>query len=208
MQKAEIDELLVDIRGFLACETPDAWVQAAIQDLPTLLIDHANCEKKAASTAMSLMYKYIDRPELLAKMSKLAREELVHFDQVLKIMKNRGIAYEHVSAGRYATKLFKMVIKEEPQLLIDKCILGAIVEARSCERFAKLVPHLDDELAKFYSSLLRSEARHYQHYILLAEKYADGPIEARLNEFLQAEKVLIESTDDEMRFHSGVPTAA
>lgn len=208
MQKAEIDALLVDIRGFLACETPDAWVQAALKDLPTLLIDHANCEKKAASTAMSMMYKYIDRPELLAKMSKLAREELVHFDQVLKIMKQRDIAYDHVPAGRYAATLFKMVVKEEPQLLIDKCILGAIVEARSCERFAKLVPHLDPELGKFYFSLLRSEARHYQHYIQLAEKYADAPIEARLNEFLLAEKELVESPDTEFRFHSGVPTAA
>ena len=208
MLKADIDEQLVDIRGFLACETPDAWVEAALKDLPTLLIDHANCEKKAASTAISMMYKYIDRPELLTKMSKLAREELVHFDQVLKIMKDRDIAYEHVSAGRYAAKLFKMVIKEEPQLLIDKCILGAIVEARSCERFAKLVPHLDEDLAKFYFSLLRSEARHYQHYIMLAEKYANAPIQARLNEFLQAEKELIESPDDELRFHSGVPITA
>ncbi|MBU2865258.1 tRNA-(ms[2]io[6]A)-hydroxylase [Reinekea forsetii] len=208
MHKAEIDELLVDIRGFLACETPDGWVQAALSNLPTLLIDHANCEKKAASTAMSMMYKYIDRPELLAKMSKLAREELVHFDQVLKIMKQRDISYDHVPAGRYAATLFKMVVKEEPQLLIDKCILGAIVEARSCERFAKLVPHLDPELGKFYFSLLRSEARHYQHYINLAEKYADSPIDHRLNEFLQAEKELILSEDTEFRFHSGVPNAA
>jgi tRNA-(ms[2]io[6]A)-hydroxylase len=208
MLKADIDDLMVDIRSFLACETPDEWVKVALTDLPTLLIDHANCEKKAASTAMSMMYKYIDRPELLAKMSKLAREELVHFDQVLKIMKNRDIAYEHVSAGRYAAKLFKMVKKEEPQLLIDKCILGAIVEARSCERFAKLVPHLDEELGKFYFSLLRSEARHYQHYIMLATKYADAPIDDRLNEFLLAEKELIESPDTEFRFHSGVPTAA
>jgi len=208
MEKSVIDDLMEEIRGFLLCETPNAWVAAALDNLPTLLIDHANCEKKAASTAMSLMYKYIDRPDLLAKMSKLAREELVHFDQVIKIMHSRDIEYIHVSAARYASTLFKMVQKKEPHLLIDKCILGAIVEARSCERFAKLIPHLDDELAKFYFSLLKSENRHYQDYLKLASQYTDAPIDYRINEFLLAEKELIEGPDEEFRFHSGIPSLA
>ncbi len=208
MDKHLIDELLAEIRSFLKCDTPDEWAQAAILDLPTLLIDHANCEKKAASTAMALMYKYIDRPELLAKMSKLAREELVHFDQVLKIMKSREIEYLHVSASNYAADLFKMARRKEPYMLIDKCIIGAIVEARSCERFAKLIPLLDEQIAKFYFSLLKSEGRHYRDYIELAAQYSDEPIEERIEEFLMAEKELILRQESELRFHSGVPFTA
>ncbi|MDX1474747.1 MAG: tRNA-(ms[2]io[6]A)-hydroxylase [Reinekea sp.] len=208
MDHALIQDITADIREFLLCATPQEWVDAALNDLPTLLIDHANCEKKAASTAMSMMYKYIDRKELLAKMSKLAREELVHFDQVTKIMYARDIDYTPVSAARYASALHKLVRKEEPLQLIDKCILGAIVEARSCERFAVLIPFLDDELAKFYFSLLKSEGRHFRDYLTLAQLYSDERIEARVEEFLLAEKELIESEDVEFRFHSGVPSAA
>lgn len=207
MNQPDIDILMTDIRQFLHCSTPKAWIDTALNNLPTLLIDHANCEKKAASTAMALMYKYIDRSDLLSKMSKLAREELVHFDQVTKIMAQRGIAYEHITPARYASGLYKLVRKQEPHQLIDKLIIGAIVEARSCERFAALVPFLDDELAKFYYSLLRSEARHYQHYLQLAEQYSEEPIADRIQVFLSAEKSLIEGEDADFHFHSGVPSA-
>lgn len=208
MNTEAISELTADITSFLHCETPKSWINAALDNIPLLLIDHANCEKKAASTAMSLMYKYIDRPELLSKMSKLAREELVHFDQVTKIMAKRDIEYIAVSAARYASALHQHVRKEEPYLLVDKCIVGAIVEARSCERFASLIPYMDEELAKFYFSLLRSEARHYQDYIKLANMYVDEDISERVNYFLVVEKELIESSDSEFRFHSGVPSTA
>ncbi|EAR08370.1 tRNA-(ms[2]io[6]A)-hydroxylase [Reinekea blandensis] len=203
-----IDDILTDIRHFLLCSTPQGWIDVALDNVPLLLIDHANCEKKAASTAMSMMYKYIDRRELLAKMSKLAREELVHFDQVTKIMYERNIEYIPVSAARYAAGLHKLVRKEEPNQLIDKCIIGAIVEARSCERFACLIPYLDETLAKFYYSLLKSEGRHFRDYLTLAELYADQPIDERVQVFLDAEKALIESDDVEFRFHSGVPSVA
>ncbi|ATX76819.1 tRNA-(ms[2]io[6]A)-hydroxylase [Reinekea forsetii] len=208
MEPAVIDDLLVEIRSFLTCETPQEWLDMAVTQLPTLLIDHANCEKKAASTAMSLMFKYIDRPELLAKMSKLAREELVHFDQVHKIMLLRGIDYIEVSASRYAAGLFKLANRQEPYLLVDKCIIGAIVEARSCERFARLIPFLDDDLAKFYFSLLRSECRHYGDYLGLAQQYSVEPITPRVELFLAAEQELITRPDNEFRFHSGPPLAA
>jgi tRNA-(ms[2]io[6]A)-hydroxylase len=151
------------------------------------------------------MYKYIDRKELLAKMSKLAREELVHFDQVTKIMYARNIEYTPISAARYAGGLHKLVRKDEPNSLVDKCILGAIVEARSCERFASLIPFLDEELAKFYYSLLKSEGRHYQDYLKLAKTYSSDPIDSRIQTFLLKENELIESSDVEFRFHSGVP---
>lgn len=208
MTKVSIEELTAEIDRFLLCKTPDSWISQALQQIDVLLVDHANCEKKAASTAMSMMYKYIDRPDLLKKLSKLAREELVHFDQVTHIMAARNIEYVHVSAARYASELMKQVRKPEPFQLIDRCILGAIVEARSCERFAALVPHLDEELAKFYYSLLKSEARHFKDYLRLAERYSDQSIDDRVSELLAAERLLIESPDNEFRFHSGTPKCA
>ena len=198
---------LARIQAFLHCETPDAWVRTA--ELPEnqalLLLDHANCEKKAASTAVNLMYRYVGDFEMMHKMSRLAREELRHYEQVMQIMQNRGIAYEQITPCRYAGELRKPVRTHEPARFVDTLIVGAIIEARSCERFAKLAPHLDDELQAFYLSLLKSEARHYEDYLHLAKKIAGGEdISERVNTFLTLEKQLIESADTEFRFHSGV----
>ncbi|WP_370978377.1 tRNA-(ms[2]io[6]A)-hydroxylase [Agaribacterium sp. ZY112] len=193
------------IHAFLLCPTPDAWIEWAKGEPETMLIDHANCEKKAAGTALNLMYRYIDDFELLNKMSRLAREELRHFEQVIAIMKKRGIKYKPVSASRYAAELRKPISTYEPKRLIDTLIVGAIIEARSCERFEKLAPYLDEELQKFYLSLLKSEARHFEDYLKLAQKTAgEESIEPRVQEFLELERSLIESTDGEFRFHSGV----
>ncbi len=193
------------INQFLLCETPDVWVQSALKHPELMLIDHANCEKKAAGTALNLMYRYVDNFELLNKMSRLAREELRHFEQVIAIMEARGIAYQHITASRYAAELRKPVRTYEPARLIDTLIVGAIIEARSCERFAKLAPHLDDELERFYSSLLKSEARHYQDYLGLAQAAAgEASIDDRVELFLLRDKALVESTDEDFRFHSGI----
>lgn len=201
--------MLQAIDEFLLCATPDAWVQQALQHPEILLIDHANCEKKAASTALNLMYRYVDNFELLNKMSRLAREELRHFEQVLAIMQKRGIPYSPVSASRYAAELRKHVRTSEPCKLVDTLIVGAIIEARSCERFARLAPHLDDELQKFYESLLKSEARHFQDYLTLAKKSADGQsIDERVTFFLELERDLVELPDGEFRFHSGIMVEA
>lgn len=191
------------IRDFLLCDTPDAWVENALGNQGILLIDHANCEKKAASTALNLMYRYVDDVDLLNKMSRLAREELRHFEQVIAIMAERGIAYEQISAARYAAELRKTAATHEPQKLVDTLIIGAIIEARSCERFARLAPHLDPSLSKFYSSLLRSESRHFEDYLGLAKKAANGDIAERLALFLHKERTLIQAPDVEFRFHSG-----
>ena len=155
---------LQPVRAFLACATPAEWVAVAAQpeQLSVLLIDHANCEKKAAATAMSLMHRYVEQHTLLQKMSRLAREELRHFEQVTKIMKKRGIAYQPISASRYAAGLRDLARSKDPGRLVDTLIIGALIEARSCERFAALAPYLDDELAAFYGSLLKSEARHFE----------------------------------------------
>ena len=140
-------------------------------------------------------------------MSKLAREELRHFEQVLAIMKDRNVPYTQLSAARYAGELRKLVRSQEPDKLVDTLVIGAFIEARSCERFAKLAPHLDPELEKFYNSLLKSEARHFKDYLTLAEKVAGTRINDRIELVRQCEQELIESPDVEFRFHSG-PVAA
>ncbi len=199
---------LPEIHDFLGCRTPDAWIRAALADQQTLLIDHKNCEFKAASTALSLMAKYNTYVDLLNAMSRLAREELVHHEQVLRIMKRRKVGLRPVSAARYASGLRKVVRTHEPHKLVDTLVVGAFIEARSCERFEALVPHLDEELGKFYFGLLKSEARHFQGYLKLAYQYGDArDVEQTIVRVRAAEQELIESPDTEFRFHSGVPTA-
>lgn len=197
-----------EIHAFLGCRTPDAWVQAALADQEVMLIDHKNCEFKAASTALSLMAKYGTLVDLINAMSRLAREELVHHEQVMRIMKRRKIELRPISAARYASGLRAVVRNHEPCKLIDTLVVGAFIEARSCERFEALVPHLDEELAKFYGGLLNSEARHFQNYLKLAYQYGN---EKDVNETIErvrlVEQQLIESPDTEFRFHSGVPSA-
>ena len=192
-----------ELIDFLPCRTPQAWLEQALQHPEELLIDHANCEKKAASTALNLMFRYIDKPQLLQKMSRLAREELRHFEQVTALMHKRGVIYRGLSASQYAQRLRQHVRTTEPDRLIDTLIIGAFIEARSCERFASLAPYLDEELADFYRSLLNSEARHYQDYVTLARQYADHPIEQRIAFFAEQEAQAIQAPDLEFRFHSG-----
>ncbi len=194
------------ILEFLHCETPRAWVGWALQNPDVMLIDHANCEKKAAATALNLMYRYVEHDNLLHMLSKLAREELRHFEQVISIMKRRNIRYPQLSASRYAGELRSTVRKNEPGRLVDTLLTGAIIEARSCERFASLIPVLDDELAMFYSSLLKSESRHFMDYLKFARALSsDEEVEGRLPLLLAKDRELVESDDVEFRFHSGVP---
>ena len=196
--------VLQEIEDFLPCNTPQLWIDNALANPELLLIDHANCEKKAASTALNLMYRYVDNFDLLNKMSRLAREELRHFEQVIAIMKRRNIQYRQITASRYAVKLREAVRPNDPDKLVDILIVGALIEARSCERFARLAPFLDEELEKFYVSLLKSEGRHFQDYLKLAETVASQQeVSERLDVFLAIEQQLIESPDSEFRFHSG-----
>jgi len=198
-----VAQALQEIHDFLPCATPQKWIDNALANQDLMLIDHAHCEKKAASTALSLMYRYVENTNLLNKMSRLAREELRHFEQVLAIINKREIVYCHLTPARYAAGLRKDVRTDDPGRLVDVMVVGAIIEARSCERFAALVPFLDDELADFYSSLLKSEARHYRDYLALAEQANGGPVDERVAEFLSIEEKLILEPDSEFRFHSG-----
>lgn len=147
--------------------------------------------------------------ELIDKMVLLIKEELHHFYQVLEIMHELGIAYDSINSSRYARGMLRHVRTHEPATLIDKLICGAYIEARSCERFAALAPHVDERLSKFYVSLLRSEARHFEDYLSLAQQIA-GPskhvdIAERVKYFGEIEAQLISSPDSEFRFHSGRP---
>ena len=200
--------LAESVSAFLPCETPYEWVIEALNHQKELLIDHANCEKKAAATAMKLMYRYTDNSTLLTKMSQLAREELLHFQQVVELMRGRGIRYTQIAPSRYAAGLYQHVSKSGALALVDTLLIGAYIEARSCERFAFLAQVLDSELGKFYRNLLRSEARHFQDYLMLAFDAGHAEVDERIEYFGQIEKNLILTPDELFRFHSGMPIVA
>lgn len=201
-----MSDLLAPVRTFLGAPTPAAWYAAAVDQLDVLLVDHANCEKKAASTALSMVFRYEEHAGLVARMSRLAREELRHFEQVAALLARRGIPWRRLSASRYAAGLREQVRGPEPDRLVDLLVCGAFVEARSCERFAGLVGRLDAELDRFYGRLLKSEARHFETYLELAEGIAPAvEVAERVASFRACEARLVTEPDDAFRFHSGPP---
>ncbi len=203
---SDIENMIAPILKFLHCRTPKEWVKAALENLDIILIDHGANELKAAQAAMTLISRNPLSLDILNKMSRLAREELLHFEQVLKILKKRDIDYKPLKASGYAYKMAKHVRPDNKGKLVDSLIIGSIIEARSCERFECISSHLDEELEKFYLSLLKSESRHFQDYLDLAQKYSKDPIEERIQFFLKIEKDSILQPDDLLRLHSGMPT--
>ncbi len=194
-----------EVSELLQAPTSEAWVDRAVQELPVLLLDHANCEKKAASTALSLMFRYPQMDKLTWRMSRLAREELRHYEQVQKILAEREIPFQHLKPARYADGLRKHLRSRDPARLVDLLVIGAFIEARSCERFSLLAPRLDDELGSFYAGLLAAEARHFRQYLALASDLdADGLME-RVEFFAPIEAALCTDPDPQFRFHSGTP---
>ncbi len=206
MPVSNVEKMIAPILEYLLCRTPDEWVKAALEHPEIILIDHAANELKAAQSAMTLISRNPLSLDILNKMSRLAREELVHFEQVLKILKTRDINYIPLKASGYAYKLAKHVRPDNKGKLVDSLIIGSIIEARSCERFEKISSHLDEELEKFYLSLLKSESRHFQDYLDLAHKYSEEPIEERVKFFLEIERDSILLPDNLIRLHSGMPT--
>jgi len=205
--------------AFLPCRSPDAWVARAVAGIEVLLLDHATLELKAAQQAQKLIWKYgtaagrsaltpAFRSRLVNRMSRLAREELRHFEQVVDLIERRGGHYAAISPSRYAAGLHAGARTREPGALVDALVIGAIIEARSCERFLCLIEPLrngEPELAAFYASLLRSEARHFEDYLDLARRAAGEPLDERIACFLQRDAELISVPDSELRFHSGPP---
>ncbi len=193
----------------LLVSTPDRWFDVACERWRELLVDHANCEKKAASTALSLIFTYAEDRPLAESMSKLAREELRHFEQVQRLMTQLDVPFQRMSPARYAEGMRKAIRRDEPGRLIDLLICGALIEARSCERFEKLAPRLQSPLQEFYAGLCASEARHRLLYLRLAEERShpnrDADWQDALARFAQIEAELVTAPDEQFRFHSGLP---
>jgi len=190
----------------LRVPTPATWVARACASPDVLLIDHANCEKKAASTALSLMFAYAEDLELTDKMSRLAREELRHYEQVAKLIRALGVTPQRLAPGRYAERLRRLVAKAEPHREVDLMICGAFIEARSCERFAVLGAAIGAPLGDLFQGLHNAEARHYRVYLDLARragKRAGVELQPRIEEFAALEAQLITEPDTVFRFHSG-----
>ena len=157
----------------LASATAPDWAPRVVQDLPDLLVDHAHCEKKAAGMAVNLIFRYPDRAFLLEPLSRLAREELAHFEEVLRLMAERGIAFRALKPAPYAGRLKKETRTYEPARLLDTLLFGVLIEARSCERFQQLAEAGPDPgLRHFYAGLLAAEARHRRVYLDLALELA------------------------------------
>lgn len=192
----------------LLAPTPAAWLEEAVRQREVLVIDHANCEKKAASTALSLMFTYAEDERLTLQLSRLAREELRHFEQVRKVARDLGIRFRRLGPGRYAEQLRRVVRKNEPARQLDVLLCGALIEARSCERFHALVPVIGEPLGSFFGGLEAAESRHQSLYLELARAQAERSGEdlaARLQQLQAVEVELITSPDPVFRFHSGVP---
>jgi tRNA-(ms[2]io[6]A)-hydroxylase len=191
--------------AILHAPTPRAWVEAAAAHLPELLVDHANCEKKAASSAMALIFAYPEDTPLVLALSRLAREELRHFEQVHRAMRELGIAGVRQRPGRYAHELRRALRTTHPERKLDLLLAAALIEARSAERFALLAGELPAPLGALYTQLAHSEARHFALYVHFARQRAPGEWQARLAELAAREARLATAPDGELRFHSGPP---
>lgn len=192
----------------LLAETPEGWVAAACEHWRELLVDHLGCEKKAASTALALLFAYPEDGGLTLALSRLAREELRHFEQVQALMKELNVPFARAKPGRYAGGLRALSRTCEPQRKLDLLLTGALIEARSAERFARLAPRLPEPLNRFYEQLQRCEARHFQLYLRLAIQAAqDSGLDwgERLHVLASREAELATAPDAQFRFHSGPP---
>ena len=188
----------------LQSATDPRWYALAVERWQDLLLDHANCEKKAASTALALMFSYPEDFELAERMSRLAREELRHFELVQQQLRAHGVPFRRLSPSRYAEGLRKSLRRTEAERRTDLLLTGALIEARSHERFVGLVPLLGEPLGRFYESLAAAEYRHAGLYLRLAEKRGEG-VRDRLEQLGAIEAELAVAPDPEFRFHSGTP---
>ena len=189
---------------FLQTPTQAAWVAQALANLDTILLDHSHCERKAAGFAMNMMFRYPSNASLVRKLTALAREELEHFEQVNQWLERRGVPLAPLNAPPYGSKLNAQIRRQEPERLLDSLLVAALIEARSHERLGLLGEHCPEpELAKFYRSLMASEARHYGIYWLLAdERYPREIVQQRLEELAAVESEILQTLHHEPRVHS------
>jgi tRNA 2-(methylsulfanyl)-N6-isopentenyladenosine37 hydroxylase len=184
--------------------TSEAWVQQAIASLDTILLDHSHCERKAAGVALNLMFRYPSNTKLVRMLTAIAKEELEHFELVNQWLERRGIALAPLSSPPYGAGLKAQIRSQEPDRLLDSLLVSGLIEARSHKRLGLLAEHcFDPELAKFYRSLMASEARHFGIYWTLADTYSERSIMmARLEELAVVESDLLANLHPEPRIHS------
>lgn len=196
---------VLEVAEFLHVSTPESWVTHASNCQPVLLIDHANCERKAASSALSMIYRYEERCDFAVQLSRIVREEMRHFEQVHALLKILQIEYVRLSPSKYARALHGYAREHSPTKF-DDLLIAAIIEARSYERFELLEEVLKGRVAKLYGRLKESEHRHFLAYLDLAARLEEEiVINARVQDLLNHEAQLITRFDDRFRFHSGDP---
>jgi tRNA 2-(methylsulfanyl)-N6-isopentenyladenosine37 hydroxylase len=189
---------------FLLEPTRDAWIEQTLANMDIILLDHSNCERKAASVALKFMSRYPSNTKLVHELTHLAQEELLHFHQVNTIMSRRNIPLAPLNAPPYGATLNQVVRRPEPDRFLDMLLVSALIEARSHERLGLIGQHCEDqELAEFYRSLMESEARHYGLYWVLADTYFDrSVVMERLETIAIAESKILSTLHPEPRVHS------
>jgi tRNA 2-(methylsulfanyl)-N6-isopentenyladenosine37 hydroxylase len=188
----------------LQSQSARRWLAQVDANLNDILIDHAHCEKKAASTALNLIFAYCEKTDLCRELAEIVNEEMDHFRLVLDLLERRGIRFRRLPPSNYGKELNELVRKNDPERAVDRLLVAGLIEARSCERFDLLRQHLKDtELAAFYDSLFESEARHHSAYVRLAKAFAsDEVVSARLDELSALESEIIAVGDPLPRMHS------
>ena len=188
----------------LQSATDARWLRQVAANLDEVLIDHAHCEKKAAGTALNLIFHYVEDVELCREMTEIVREELEHFHLVIDLLQRRGVRFRRLKPSQYGRRLNDLVRKQEPFRAVDRLLVAGLIEARSCERFQALAGAIDDaELAEFYRSLFEAEARHHSTYTRLATHFAsEAEVMRRLDELAAAEAAVIAEGEDLPRMHS------
>lgn len=190
--------------NILKTATQHSWLEQAINNLDPILLDHSHCERKAASCALNLMFRYPKYSYLVRQLTAIAKEELEHFEQVNNWLDRRGVPLGPLNSPPYGAELKKLIRHQEPERLLDSLLIAALIEARSHERLGLLAQYCPDrELGEFYHSLMASEARHYGIYWLLADHYFDREIvKQRLEELAAKEGEILANLYHQPRIHS------
>ncbi|MBC8071179.1 MAG: tRNA-(ms[2]io[6]A)-hydroxylase [Deltaproteobacteria bacterium] len=202
----------------LYARTDPAWGRAALACLDEILVDHAHCEKKAASTAIGLVFRYPDLPKLAVPLARLAREELEHFELVIGHIRRRGGELSRLRPSPYAAELMAAIRKPEPARALDTLLCCSLIEARSCDRMQVLHralahahaegdPRVDAELVELYEQLLACEARHHGAYVELARSLPDterAEIDAQLDVLARHEAEVIAGAPVVARLHANL----
>lgn len=188
----------------LAAPTDDGWFDRIRDHIPTILLDHTHLEKRAGSTAMSMIFRYADKPSIARALSEVVIEEMTHFTRMVDVLEAREIDLVRLEPAPYAGHLAKHARKQDPDALMDKLLVASLIEARSCERFQILADRVEDEeLATLYAELYKDEARHHTLYTSLARQIFDpDEVNERLDELAALEVEALEQSAGLPRLHS------